>query len=683
MKMKLIILIIIIMTVNALQAAWPNTRGILGVARNIARRKDLPAHDLTVGKAIKPGFPADPVLIFSNTDKLELLANPGVNGKFKLTIAHLAGGSYAPISVFVDDILIGKSKTVEGKIQSLVSTFKTPMLPSHGVNLKLQMENKGSIGIIYIDWKNFAFEQVPANVWKTTVIKDYQDYTSPLDGDEKGKIGIPGQIDGQKCAWKKGEGKLVDMSYGSKGTAVAVTHFFRSTCWAALSVRFTVGNDAIVTFNGETKQLKADKTTEFIVKGHKMLSGLNRVIVRMPADDQATFKMFINPNAGKFLDKVPGIINPKLNVDNWPKVKITNGKVSATIALPDPVKGFYRGVRFDHSSMVPELTFNGHSYFGINARKTRNPVANDQAAGVAEEFFEPIGFDEAKVGETFMKIGVGLLERPYATKYFFGTNYWPIKFFDWTVKTSRNQVELKQVVNESGYGYDYTKKITVPDGKNALVIEYTFKNTGRKQITTNQYAHNFIQIDNKPIGPDYTVKFKGKVRPLRSLPDKVKFSNGNTFSMYDKTLFSPISGFKSVNDNWVDVFLPDKTGIRITGDFVPFIPGSKLDVSQLTKFIRHQVLGKELIAGIFISMTTSHFKGNALAQANHIDGFAGCRKTIGYIAITRSNDNFFRPLCGKTHTPGTGYPQDMLASREWQVRHLSRDTFLWNRVSRI
>jgi len=40
--------------------------------------------------------------------------------------------------------------------------------------------------------------------------------------------------------------------------------------------------------------------------------------------------------------------------------------------------------------------------------------------------------------------------------------------------------------------------------------------------------------------------------------------------MYDKTLFSPISGFKSVNDNWVDVFLPDKTGIRITGDFVPF-----------------------------------------------------------------------------------------------------------------
>ena len=47
-----------------------------------------------------------------------------------------------------------------------------------------------------------------------------------------------------------------------------------------------------------------------------------------------------------------------------PVAEISNGKISATVYLPDPVNGFYRGTRFDWSGVVRSLEANGHSYYG-------------------------------------------------------------------------------------------------------------------------------------------------------------------------------------------------------------------------------------------------------------------------------------------------------------------------------
>ena len=300
-----------------------------------------------------------------------------------------------------------------------------------------------------------------------------------------------------------------------------------------------------------------------------MKPGLNRVTIKTLTGNKAKFSMEVNPMSCRFLAKIPDIINPKLNIDNWPKTIISNGKVTATIALPDPKRAYYRGPRFDHSSIIPELKFNNHSYFGLYAGKVRNPVGNSDCAGPSEEFFEPLGYDRVKVGQPFIKVGVGLFERAFP-KYFFGNSYWPVKFFEWKTKVGNNFVEFSQEVVEGDYSYDYTRKIIIPKDKNTLVIKYFFKNTGKKRIITSQYAHNFIKIDNKPINSEYTVRFKNKVKPVRPLPDNVKFSKGNTFNMYEKTMFTPLLGFKSIKDNCVDIFLPNKTGIKISGDFIPF-----------------------------------------------------------------------------------------------------------------
>jgi hypothetical protein len=554
------------------QTTWPAKEGYAGTVQSLAGQPNLPSHDLTVGRALNPSLPAEPVLVFDKTDRLQLRTNPGLNGTFELSIAHLAGGAFAPMKVYIGDDYLGQTRKVKGEARPVVSRFKTPPLLSGNLALRLKPKTAGTIGLIYIDWENLAFEEVPSRVWKTAVLNNQHDYAAPLSAETKGAVGIPETLDGQECSWRPAGGKRVDLSYGKTGTAVAVTHLYRATNWVNLNVQLQAEGPAVLSVNGQeaARLEKGDHETSAIVKWTSLQSGLNRLVVRMPAGNQAKFNLKINPRAGQFLDAVPDVINPYLNVDNWPRAEISNGNVTATVALPDPKKGFYRGPRFDHASMIPNLTFKGHSFFGVNAGPVRNPVANDQCAGPAEEFYEPLGFEEARAGQSFIKIGVGLLRKPQATNYFHGTAYWPVQFFDWQSEVGKNQVQFKQQVNEGAWGYEYTKTLSLPEGTNRMEIRYSLKNTGKKRIVTNQYAHNFIRIDEQPVGAAYTVQFKNRVSPVRPLPKSVIFSKRNTFTMGKKTMFTPLRGFKSVPDNEVRVMLADKTGVKITGDFTPF-----------------------------------------------------------------------------------------------------------------
>ncbi len=506
--------------------AIPLKRGV-PAAVTLAGNKDLPAHDLTVGSAVNPELPGEPVLVFSNTREVTLPLNVGINGIFAFTVAHLAGGSYAPLELSIDGNVLGKTQAVDGPVQSLVSTFRTLLLPSHGLELTLRSSHPGSIGVIYFDWENTAFEPVPGEVWQRAGKDD--------------------------------------------GTVELTSHFFRPNSWSGLELRLPQDSQAEVTINGDAGQaLKTNAGRVQLISGHKMLSGLNRVVAHLPAADAGAFRLEVSPQAGRFLAEVPAAVNPELYIDDWPRVELSNGLVQATIALPDPVKGFYRGVRFEPSGMITKLTSNGHNYFGVNAPEVRNPVGNDHCTGVSEEFFEPLGFDEAEVGEPFLKLGVGLLEKPFVKTYFFATSYWPVKFFDWTWEVGKNRLELVQLGALKDWAYEYRKQIVLPEGKNALEVHYSLTNTGRRRFVTTQYAHNFIRIDDRPIGKDYTVTFAGRVSHERPLPNSATFTGGNTFTMPDRTLFTPLRGFSSVGDNRVTVSLPDGAGITISGDFTPF-----------------------------------------------------------------------------------------------------------------
>src|SRR5579883_1184498 len=69
-----------------------------------------------------------------------------------------------------------------------------------------------------------------------------------------------------------------------------------------------------------------------------------------------------------------------------------------------------------------------HKLFGP-WKDTHDPTNHDDIIGLAPEFGQvnPLGYDDAKVGGTFLKIGVGELEKPKEEKYSFATKYKVVK----------------------------------------------------------------------------------------------------------------------------------------------------------------------------------------------------------------------------------------------------------------
>src|ERR1700684_2120302 len=103
---------------------------------------------------------------------------------------------------------------------------------------------------------------------------------------------------------------------------------------------------------------------------------------------------------------------------------ISNTSMQVTLYLPDAANGFYRGTRFDWSGVVGDLQYAGHSYYGPWFTKTDPDVSDfvyrgdDIVAGPCSaitgpvEEFGVLGFEEAKAGGSFLKIGVGILRKP-------------------------------------------------------------------------------------------------------------------------------------------------------------------------------------------------------------------------------------------------------------------------------
>jgi hypothetical protein len=222
-----------------------------------------------------------------------------------------------------------------------------------------------------------------------------------------------------------------------------------------------------------------------------------------------------------------------------PTGTIANGQVKATLYLPDAQKGFYRGTRFDWSGLVSSFEYEGHNYIGTWYQSTDPQVLDfefrgDQIVtgpcttmvGVPEEFNTapskiPLGWGEAKVGGNFVKVGVGVLRKPDDKPYDHFRLYPIVDGGKWTVKRKADSIEFTQTVKdpESGYGYVYTKRVSLTAGKAQLVINHTLRNTGNKPIQGQVYNHNFMRWDNETPNPDYSISF--------AFAPKVKDSQNN------------------------------------------------------------------------------------------------------------------------------------------------------------
>ncbi len=214
-----------------------------------------------------------------------------------------------------------------------------------------------------------------------------------------------------------------------------------------------------------------------------------------------------------------------------PQTEISNGLVKARLYLPDKDKGFYHGTRFDWSGVVATLEYKGHTYFGQWFSRYDpkvkdvdfDPATNTFLAGTpsaimgpVEEFNTPLDFNEAKPGGTFIKIGVGVLRKTEAARYDKWFNYEIVNPGTWTVRTGPDWAEFTQELNDdaSGYAYVYRKTLRLTKDKPELVLEHSFRNTGKRPIATTVYDHNFFVLDGQPSGPDLVMKFPFEPKPV-------------------------------------------------------------------------------------------------------------------------------------------------------------------------
>lgn len=191
--------------------------------------------------------------------------------------------------------------------------------------------------------------------------------------------------------------------------------------------------------------------------------------------------------------------------------ELTTQRLQVRVAKP----GFlYQRTRFDWTGIVTDVRLdNRHSFCSV---ESPDPLQGAGGIGIIGEFgiHEPVGYEDAAIGESFPKFGVGLLQKPDDNAYFFMRNY-PVVPYPSKVTLLDNGILFEQEpVDCRGYAARFTKTLTVED--NTLRMAYHMENTGSQPIDTTEYNHNFLLIDQTPTGTDYRLSFSSPLTFLRN-----------------------------------------------------------------------------------------------------------------------------------------------------------------------
>lgn len=267
---------------------------------------------------------------------------------------------------------------------------------------------------------------------------------------------------------------------------------------------------------------------------------------------------------------------PAAAADDYPHVYLKNDKLKVKVYLPDAEKGFYRGTRFDRAGVFGEIEFAGHKIFGP-WKDTHDPTNHDDIVGPCEEFGmdDPLGYESAKVGDTFLKIGVGELVKPKEEKYRFFHNYTIARPGTWTVSATPAEVTFVQIVSAAnGYAYGYTKRVQLVPGKAAFRLTHEFTNrSADKPIDTTVYNHNFFNVDADTVGPNYAIEFPfapSAVKPVERFNELVKFDRRRLTltGLLDKgSIYAGLTGWDAASGDYRFAVSHKPSGLtmRVTG----------------------------------------------------------------------------------------------------------------------
>ncbi|MBC8164906.1 MAG: hypothetical protein H7Y20_03415 [Bryobacteraceae bacterium] len=260
----------------------------------------------------------------------------------------------------------------------------------------------------------------------------------------------------------------------------------------------------------------------------------------------------------------------------FPEAQITNKAITAKFYLPNAERGYYRGTRFDWSGVIYSLRANGHEYFGQWFEKY-DPKLHDAIQGPVEEFLTDgagLGYAEAKPGESFIRIGVGIVRKTDDKPYERFRTYEILDPGRWTIRPENDRVVfIHELSDDAGYAYRYTKTVRLVGSKPEMIIEHALRNTGKKPIATQQYNHNFFVMDGQPTGPEASAQFPFTLKADKPVNPELASVEGGKISYKrelekGQSVFAEFTGYSGSASEF-DVKVENKkagTGVRIVGD---------------------------------------------------------------------------------------------------------------------
>lgn len=302
-------------------------------------------------------------------------------------------------------------------------------------------------------------------------------------------------------------------------------------------------------------------------------------------------------------------------LSDYANVTLSSGDLSVTIYLPAGLSEgqdvFYRSSRFEHGSMIgsikkttretvisrqpdqagvfqKEEKVHTHELYGTELWRTpHNPWWPESGVGLASEFGVGsdggncdyrcgwnsvdgvtngvLGYQEAAIGQSFLKIGVGELikgscpECDFTGIYRFNSPYQFAKDPEWKkTQPADNVLVLEHEAKLNQYGYRLQKTISLED--NVLSVTSTLTNLGTDAFQTAWYSHHFFDCDAKPIGPGYSLQLDLK----ESRPQMFEEPGNSGWTV-------PLRNYAKVKqfDDYIDVSLKRnvEVGARIKAEF--------------------------------------------------------------------------------------------------------------------
>ncbi|WP_372754604.1 hypothetical protein [Mariniflexile sp.] len=228
--------------------------------------------------------------------------------------------------------------------------------------------------------------------------------------------------------------------------------------------------------------------------------------------------------------------------------------------------------RFDWTGKISSVKYKGIPISSVESRDSENE--DHFGKGFYNEFGidKALGFEAADIGGWFHKMGVGLLKKDSET-YNFAKSY-EIKPAEFKVITKPNKVIIT-CTSEAVNGYSYVLKKEISVLGNQFSISYELQNTGRNDIITDEYVHNFTLINTDLIDPSYILKFPFQIYPEHFEetvnPENKVLIGQNDFKFKGEHqtpfFFSNLSGDKTVTGGWTLVNRKSNLAISETTNF--------------------------------------------------------------------------------------------------------------------